>query len=130
MEITFEQGKIVTAHLNGHVIKTDQLEKDGGANSAPQPFELFLASMGTCAGIYVKYFCDKRDIPTDNIKILQHITTDEKTRLPSLIEFEIVVPEDFPKKYHRALINSAEMCKVKKTIENSPEFKTSLSLSK
>jgi len=68
MEITFDGGKVITAHLNGHIIKTDQSVKSGGQNSAPAPYDLFLASIGTCAGIYVKSFCDQREIPSENIK--------------------------------------------------------------
>ena len=71
MEITFEKGKIVTAHSDGHVIRTDQPLDNGGLGSAPAPFDLYLASIGTCAGIYVKSFCDNRKIPTENIKIIQ-----------------------------------------------------------
>ena len=51
MEITFEGGKVVTAHYRGHSIKTDQPLANGGANTAPAPFDLYLASIGTCAGI-------------------------------------------------------------------------------
>ena len=71
MEITFGGGKIITAIYNGHSIKTDQPLDNGGENTAPAPFDLYLASIGTCAGIYVKSFCDKRNIPTDNIRVSQ-----------------------------------------------------------
>jgi len=71
MEIIFEGGKVVTAYSHGHVIKTDQAVHSGGQDSAPSPYELFLASIGTCSGIYVKSFCDNRNIPTENIKLIQ-----------------------------------------------------------
>jgi ribosomal protein S12 methylthiotransferase accessory factor len=71
MEITFDVGKVITAHLNGHTIRTDQPIQGGGTNTAPAPYDLFLASIGTCAGIYVKSFCDQRGIPTDRMKIIQ-----------------------------------------------------------
>jgi putative redox protein len=32
------------------------------------------------------------------------------------------VPSNFPKQYHDALIRSADLCKVKKTLENPPKF--------
>ena len=70
MVVTFDGGKVNTAHLNGHVIRTDQPEKSGGQNSAPALCDLFLASIGTCAGIYVRSFCDQREISSDNIKIM------------------------------------------------------------
>ncbi len=122
MEVTFDGGKVITAHLNGHTIRTDQPEKAGGGNSAPAPFELFLASIGTCAGIYIKSFCDQREIPTENIKIVQSVEFDKATRLPSSIKLDIQLPLDFPEKYKSAVINAAELCLVKKTINHPPQF--------
>jgi putative redox protein len=122
MEITFDGGKIVTAHFNGHSVKTDQPVNFGGENSAPSPFDLFLASIGTCAGIYVKSFCDNRKIPTENIKIIQKAEYDKQSGLPLNIRIEIILPHDFPEEYKGAVIKSAELCKVKKTIANPPVF--------
>jgi ribosomal protein S12 methylthiotransferase accessory factor len=100
----------------------------GGTNSAPSPFELFLASIGTCAGIYVKMFCDKREIATDNIKIIQTAEFDRLTGLPTSIKLEIKLPADFPDKFKDAVINVAELCKVKNTIANPPVFEVITSL--
>jgi putative redox protein len=122
MEITFDGGKVVTAHLNGHKIVTDQPLDNGGTNTAPAPYDLFLASIGTCAGIYVKSFCDQRGIPTDNMRIVQSIEFDHVKRLPGVIKLDIQVPADFPEKYKAAMINVAELCAVKKTINNPPQF--------
>lgn len=122
MEITFEGGKVVTAHSHGHVIKTDQPVSSGGQNSAPSPFELFLASIGTCAGIYVKSFCENRKIPTNDIRIVQSTEYDDESGLPTNIKLDIKLPADFPKKYKDALISVAELCKVKKTIASPPVF--------
>jgi putative redox protein len=123
MEVTFDGGKVITAHLNGHIIRTDQPLDNGGDNTAPAPFELFLASIGTCAGIYIKSFCDKRQIPTDSIKIIQTMEFDEVKKVTGVISLDIQLPADFPEKYREAVINSAELCLVKKTISNQPEFK-------
>ncbi len=122
MEITFEGGKVVTAHTHGHSIKTDQPVDNGGTNSAPSPFEIYLASIGTCAGIYVKSFCDNRQIPTGGIKIMQRTEYSKETGLPVNITLDIKVPSDFPEKYKASLIHVAELCKVKKSIANPPVF--------
>ena len=122
LEITFDRGKKVNASLNGHIIKTDQPLDNGGENTAPAPFDLYLASIGTCAGIYVKSFCDRRDLPSEKIKIIQKIEFDRDKRLPSVISLEIKLPEDFPEKYRDALINAAELCAVKKSIASPPRF--------
>jgi ribosomal protein S12 methylthiotransferase accessory factor len=122
MEITFAGGKKVNASFKGHVHKTDQPVTSGGDNSAPSPFELFLASIGTCAGIYVKSFCDQRNLPTENIKLVQSLIINPETKLPSNISIEIQLPADFPEKYKDALVNVAELCAVKRTIANPPVF--------
>lgn len=122
IEVTFEGGKIVTAVVNGHTIRTDQPVENGGNNSAPAPFDLFLASIGTCAGIYIKSFCDRREIPSEGIKIIQTMEADHEKHLPSLFKLEIQLPAGFPEKYREAVINAAELCLVKKTINNQPEF--------
>ncbi len=122
MEITFDGGKVVTAHSHGHIIRTDQPVDNGGTDSAASPFELYLASMGTCAGIYVKSFCDNRQIPTDNIRIIQTTEYNKETGLPISVKIDIKLPEGFPEKYKASLIHVAGLCKVKKSIASPPEF--------
>jgi putative redox protein len=108
MEITFDGGKVITAHLHGHTIRTDQPLNSGGENTAPAPFDLFLASIGTCAGIYVKSFCDNRKIPTEGIKINQSAVYDPESGLPTEINLDIQLPSDFPEKYIASVVNVAE----------------------
>ncbi len=122
MEITFNGGKVVAAKINEHTILTDQPLDNGGNDSAPAPFDLYLASIGTCAGIYVKSFCDNRNVPTDNIKIIQRTEYSEETGLPSNIVLDIHLPDGFPEKYKASIINVAGLCKVKKSIADPPKF--------
>jgi len=128
MEITLHGKKEVTASYNGYTIKTDQPLEAGGDASAPAPFDLFLASIGTCAGIYVKGFCDQRDIPTENIRIIQSMEFNRETRLISKIGLEIKLPADFPEKYKDAVINVANLCAVKKHLRNPPEIEVAATL--
>jgi ribosomal protein S12 methylthiotransferase accessory factor len=123
--ISFPGGKRVNAEINNFTIKTDQPVKYGGEGSAPTPFDFFLASIGTCAGIFVLSFCQERKIPTEQLSLVQHLVY--KTRgngkvFLDTIVLEIVVPPDFPKKYHKALIKVADQCSVKKMILNPPKF--------
>lgn len=122
MEITFDGGKVVTAHSHGHTIRTDQPVDSGGGDTAASPFELYLASIGTCAGIYVKSFCDNRQIPADKIKIIQTTEYNKETGLPTSVKLEIQLPSDFPEKYKASLLHVAGLCKVKKSIASPPAF--------
>lgn len=116
MEIVFPGGARVDAHMGNLVVETNQ---DG---SAPAPFGLFLASIGTCAGIYVLSFCKHRGLSTEGVKVVQRTHTNPVTRMVERIELDIVVPPDFPEKYYDALVRAADQCAVKKHLENPPEF--------
>ena len=122
MTVSFPGGKRVNASYNGFEILTDQDRDSGGDGSEPEPFDLFLASLATCAGIYVLGFCQKRDIPHDGISLKQSWELEEKTKRLTDVRIAIEVPADFPEKYHGALVRVANQCKVKKTLESPPEF--------
>ncbi|HEY5535755.1 MAG TPA: OsmC family protein [Ignavibacteria bacterium] len=122
MEIYFEGKKKINAKYNGNIIRTDQPVEAGGDGSAAAPFDLFLASIGTCAGIYVKSFCDQRGIPSENIRIIQTMEYNHGKRLIGKINLDIKLPVDFPEKYKDAVINVANLCAVKKHLQNPPEI--------
>ncbi len=122
MKITFEGKKKIIADFNGHRIVTDQPVRGGGDGSAPAPFDLFLASIGTCAGIYVKSFCDQRGISTEGISLEQEMKFNPQTHLISDLEIRILLPADFPEKYKDAVVNSANLCAVKRHLHNPPNM--------
>ena len=115
--IDFPGGARVDAHFGPHTVKTDQPP----SASAPTPFAVFLSSIGTCAGIYVLGFCNQRGLPTEGIRIVQRIHSDFSGMVKK-IDLEIQIPPSFPEKYRDSLIRSAELCAVKKHLENPPTF--------
>ncbi len=117
MIIDFPGGSRVDAHFRGHTVMTDQPPVD----SAPMPFEIFLSSIGTCAGIYVLGFCKQRNLPTEGIRIVQRNHA-AGNGMVEKIDLEIQVPPTFPEQYYAALVRTAELCKVKKTLEHPPVF--------
>ena len=122
MIVTFPGGARVDAQFGPHLIRTDQPPQAGGEGSAPAPFSLFLASIGTCAGIYVLGFCRQRGLPTEGIQVVQRMSADPRTGMVDKVELDIEVPPGFPGKYHEALVRAASQCAVKKHLENPPRF--------
>jgi putative redox protein len=118
MIIDFPGGSRVDAHFGPFTVVTDQPP----AATAPSPFEVFLSSIGTCAGIYVLGFCQQRNLPTQGIRILERINHSPVTGMVETIGLEIQVPPEFPEKYRNSLIHSAELCAVKKHLEKPPRF--------
>ncbi len=123
MLIDFPGGDRVDAHFGPYTVMTDQPSPGGDPGSAPTPFSLFLASIATCAGIYVLGFCKQRNLPTDGMHIVQRADRNHLTGMVENVELEIQVPPGFPEKYLPSLVRSAELCAVKKHIETPPAFK-------
>lgn len=119
IQVSFPGGKRVDAVVGDQTIRTDQPPERGGEGSAPEPFNLFLASLATCAGLYVLIFCQRRDIPTDRLSLVQDQVF-ESGRLRG-IRLSIVVPADFPAKYLDAVRAAAASCHVKKTLSDPPD---------
>ena len=122
MEVTFEGGKKVNAAYKGFVVETDQPKDEGGDGSAPEPYDLFLASIGTCAGVYVVYFCDERGLDTTGIKMALEFDRNEEKHLVEAVRIHIDLPPGFPKKYRKAIIKTAGLCTVKRNIIDPPTF--------
>ncbi len=128
--VSLDGGRKVTARLpEGFTIVTDQPLDEGGGGSAPTPFDHFLASLATCAGVYVSDFCTHRDIPVSDITLRQsaEFTVDDsgRHRLVS-VALRIELPATFPEKYRSAIVRVAEICAVKQTVLNPPQFSVEL----
>jgi putative redox protein len=121
MIIDFPGGARVDAHFGPFTVPTDQPSYNGMA-SAPTPFATFLASIGTCAGIYVLGFCQQRGISAEGVRLVQSLEVNRMTGMVSKIKLDIQLPPTFPEKYKTAVIRAADQCAVKKHFENPPQF--------
>lgn len=115
-------GMRLEAQLGDFTVATDQPVADGGNNSAPSPFDLFLASLATCASYYVMAFCRQRDLPTDGISVTMNNDWNESKHLAENIRMDIQLPGDIPVKYHKAIRRAAGMCTVKRHLDHPPAF--------
>ena len=122
MNITFPGGIKVNADYKGFTIATDQPRDEGGDGTAPEPYDLFLASIGTCAGIYVLSFCRERDLDTEGLRLSLKADKDEKTRLFTKVGLDIHLPPGFPEKYAQAVKRAAGLCTVKRSLADPPDF--------
>lgn len=126
MDISVRLGEArkVEASVNGYTVKTDQPVADGGSGESPSPFDYFLASIATCAGYYVVDFCLTREISVDGISVTMHAPRNPETHRIENATIRIKLPEEFPKKYEKAVVRAAEFCSVKKHLEHGISFET------
>jgi putative redox protein len=122
MEIHLPGGKKVDAKFDNFTVLTDQPVADGGSGLAPSPFDLFLASIGTCTGYYVLSFCQRNKIPTEKIKLIARFLRNPTTHFVEIVNIDIKVPEEFPEKYKNAVMKAAEVCAVKRHLEHPPQI--------
>ena len=122
MEIYFPGGKRVYADYKGFTVETDQPVLAGGEGSAPAPFDLFMASIGTCAGIYLLAFLQKRGLASDEAGVSMSREVDPETGLVSHIRLDLHLPADFPEKYRDAVVRVVEQCAVKRHLHQPPTF--------
>ncbi|MHB8797097.1 MAG: OsmC family protein [Thermoanaerobaculia bacterium] len=120
MEVRFPGGVAVEAIHAGMTIRTDQPVAAGGGGSAPSPFDLFLASMATCAGFYALRFCQERGLPTEGLGVTMDWERSPETKLISKIRISVKLPEGFPEKYRSAILRATDQCAVKKHLVAPP----------
>lgn len=123
IKVSFPGGKRVDARYRGFLIQTDQPSYQGGEGSAPAPFDLFLASIATCAGFYVLAFCQSRGISSEGASVVMQTEKNPGTRMIDKIVITVNLPPEFPDKYTKAVIKSVDNCTVKAHILKPPKFK-------
>lgn len=121
IEMSFPGGRKVLAKMGAHEILTDQPTSSGGDDAAPSPWDLFLASIGACAGFYALAFFQKRELATDGLRVVARPRSEDGTLAD--VEVEVTVPDDFPEKYREPLLRSIEGCSVKKAIAAQPTIR-------
>jgi putative redox protein len=103
-------------------METDQPVTGGGDGSAPAPFDLFLASLGTCAGIFMLAFMRQRGIDPAGSGIAMTTETDTEKGMIARVTFDLQLPEGFPEKYEQAVVRAVDQCSVKRHVQDPPEF--------
>jgi putative redox protein len=111
MKITFPGNLKVDAAYKGFTVETDQPVSGGGDGSAPAPLDLFLASLGTCAGIFMLAFMKQRGIDPAGSGIAMITEVDPEKGMIGRIAFD-----------QQAIVRAVDQCTVKRHIQDPPEF--------
>src|SRR5262245_25507342 len=122
MRIHFPGGLRVDAIHDAYWIRTDQPFEQGGDGTAPSPFDLFLASIGTCAGFYALRFCQQRNLDPEGLALSVTPERDAGGKRVARIRIEIMLPPAFPGKYRDAILRAVDQCSVKRQLAQPPEF--------
>ncbi len=121
MDICLDGGKKVNARVRGFTITTDQPVMEGGGDAAPTPFEVFIASLGACAGFYAVAYCSSRRLPTAGVRLKLRAGRSADGRRLETVHIDILVPPAFSEKDRRALVRTVNGNAVKKALLDPPE---------
>ena len=127
IKLNFGENKKIDVVMGDTVIPTDQSLANGGDASAPEPFQLFLASIAACVGIYALEFCRNRNISTRGMDLVMECERDPAQKRYTKMSFDLTLPEGFPEKFRNVIVRAMDLCAVKKHIVNAPEFEITTS---
>lgn len=126
LEVSFPGNKRVDVRFNGFEVPTDQSLRYGGGASAPEPFDLFLAAIASCAGIYALNFCQSRQIATEGLAMALDWHSPEGRSDPARVGLRLRLPVGFPLKYRESILRAVDQCAVKRYLFNPPQFRIDL----
>ncbi len=123
--VSFPGGVGVDATIGRHTLRTDQ-PPPVGDDTAPSPFDVFLASMATCMGFYALRFCQERKIGTEGLSLSLDPIRSEDGKRVAIARVTLSLPKGFPEKYREAILRSVDHCSVKRHVLEPPRFEISI----
>ena len=126
MRVEHAGGDQFEINVRGHVIRVDQPVKDGGADTAPTPTELFIASLASCVAFYARRFLARHDLPTDGLAVEASFEMGSKPARVAGIEVRLIMPQGVPPERQAALLAVASHCTVHNTLESAPAVSITL----
>ena len=126
MEVNLQENFCFRAACGGHEVFTDQHQPEGGTDKAMTPAELFVASLGTCIGVYATRFLKRHNLPTEGLRVsLDWTNVKDPVRIGS-IKAELHYPHDIPEAEKKGLLRMAEACFVHESIIHTPAITVEL----
>ena len=109
-----------------HTVYCDQPVEAGGCNEGMTPPELFLASLGTCAGYYAAQYAKGHRLPTEGLRVR---VTAEKVKSPArLDDLRILVeyPSALDERHREGLLRAVHSCLIHNTLLAPPKITTEI----
>jgi len=120
--VSFPGNKRVNAAIGGFTVQTDQLPRNGGDGTAPQPFDLFFVSLATCAGISGLDYLQKLDLPTAGLGVTLVALRHPREPRYDRVRVEVTIPEGLPEEHVGPLLEEVADCSVKRHVLQPPTF--------
>ena len=123
VKVRFLDNLRLEASFDDFTVISDQPIRYKGDGTAPGPFDYFVASSALCAAYFAKAYCLARDIPTEDMSIVQDNIVDPENRYKQTFQIRAELPEGISEKDRNGIISSMDRCTVKRVIQNDLGFK-------
>jgi putative redox protein len=130
------EGKFTQSIRAGmHALRADEPIAYGGNDSGPSPYDLLLASLGTCTAMTLRAYADMKNLPLDRVTVrLRHEKihaldcAECETREGKIdrIEREIELTGALDEVQRAKLLEIADKCPVHRTLHSEVHIPTSL----
>jgi putative redox protein len=129
---TGESTYSVIIEVSGHTIMGDEPLSFGGGNLGPAPYDLFVAALGECTAMAVRFLAKKELWQLERIEV--HISyykkdiseikgSNGRVGVVPVIEKRVVLHGDkLTDEQRKKLMNAANNCPLQRTIESNPVF--------
>lgn len=129
MEITIEhlgavQFEIRTARpgTRQHTVVSDQPEEFGGFDEGMTPPELFLASLGSCAGYYAADYLKRHGLATEGTRVRVHADKVKNPARVGNIRIEVDLPIDCEERDREGVDRAVHNCLIHNTLTHPPQM--------
>lgn len=107
--------------VRGHRLVVDQPVDLGGADTAPTPTELFVASLASCVAFYARRYLRRHGLPAEGLAVDSDFVLGARPARVTDIEVRIILPAGFPEDRRDALLAVASHCTVHNSISQAPD---------
>jgi putative redox protein len=133
-----ESGYVTDIMAAGHGLVADEPVSMGGTDKGPAPFDLLMAGLGTCKGMTLRMYSDRKQWPLEGVTVkLNHKKIDAadcetcQTKEGQLDQFECEIELSGPldDQQKKRLLQIADHCPVHRTLHSEIIVKSKLKTS-